>query len=185
MYADVSDVLRQAGYGCYETSNFAQAGAEARHNLVYWLVRPYLALGPAAHGFIDGERYGNHYAFSRWATLLERGRSPEAERETQTTEARATEMMMLGLRLATGLKREDYGAAAWSTVIQRYGTAFASAVEGGRLEPTDHGWRIPAGLRFVADDVLAWIESRAGGVDSSSRASLTWTPCPILHSLAG
>ena len=188
MYADLTNVLGRAGYGGYETSNFAQPGAEAWHNLVYWLVRPYLAFGPAAHGFIDGERYGNHYAFSRWATALERGRSPEAERETQSTEARATEMMMLGLRLASGLVCEDYPAAAWSALLERYGTAFTAAVAGGRLEPTHCGWRIPAGLRFVADDVLAWIESRAVGTatfDSSSHGSLTWTPCPSLHSLAG
>jgi len=83
---------------------------------------------------------------------------------------------------------EDYPAAAWSALLERYGTAFTAAVAGGRLEPTHCGWRIPAGLRFVADDVLAWIESRAVGTatfDSSSHGSLTWTPCPSLHSLAG
>ncbi len=187
MYDDVTAMLERAGYGCYETSNFARPGGEAQHNLVYWLVRPYLAIGPAAHGFMDGERYGNHYAFSRWATALERGRSPEAEREPQTGESLATEIMMLGLRLAGGLVREDYAPEAWDSVMLRYGGAFTAAVAGGRLEPTDRGFRIPRELRFVADDVLAWIESRAhaGAVDSASHASLTWSPCHNLHSLAG
>lgn len=187
MYEDLTTMLERAGYGCYETSNFARPGGEAQHNLVYWLVRPYLAIGPAAHGFVDGERYGNHYAFSRWATALERGSSPEAEREAQTRESLATEIMMLGLRLASGLARDDYPKDVWDGVMRRYGRAFDAAVAGGRLESTGHGFRIPRNLRFVADDVLAWIESRAdpGAVDSASHGSLTWSSCHNLHSSAG
>ena len=43
----------------------------------------------------------------------------------------------------------------------RYGRAFADAAAGGRLERTEHGWRIPAAHRFVADDTIAWLAVRA------------------------
>ncbi len=174
-YAYLTDRFATAGLACYETSNFARPGAEARHNLVYWLVRPCVALGPSAHGFVHGERYGNHYAFSRWATALERGRSTEAEREPYDRERHATEIMMLGLRLGAGLDRDDHAGAAWQSVLTRYRDAFEGAVAGRRLERTSQGWRIPAGLRFMADDVLAWIEARArtARFDMPSAAFLT------------
>jgi len=186
-YATLCETLEAAGYAGYETSNFARPGAEARHNLVYWLVRPYLALGPSAHGFVNGARYANHYAFSRWATALERGHDPEAEREPHTRERRATEIMMLGLRLGTGLEPRDHPAQVWEDLMRRYGRAFDQAVGAGRLERTPRGFAIPERLRFVADDVLAWIEARASNVqvDRGSNVSLTLSPCPSLHSPVG
>ena len=49
--------LAQAGYKQYETSNFARDGQTCRHNLIYWRNQEYAAIGPGAHGFIDGIRF--------------------------------------------------------------------------------------------------------------------------------
>ena len=49
--------LADAGYERYETSNYARTGRECRHNLIYWRTQEYLAVGPGAHGFVDGVRY--------------------------------------------------------------------------------------------------------------------------------
>ncbi len=43
----------------YEISNFSRPGKESRHNLAYWLYRPYLGFGPSAHGFDGKVRYSN------------------------------------------------------------------------------------------------------------------------------
>jgi oxygen-independent coproporphyrinogen-3 oxidase len=51
--------LADSGYRQYEVSNYARPGYESRHNLQYWLYRPYLGLGPGAHGFTGTERYSN------------------------------------------------------------------------------------------------------------------------------
>ncbi len=160
-YAELTETLGAAGYSCYETSNFCRPGGEARHNLVYWLRRPYLALGPSAHGFSAGRRYGNHFALPRWAAALEAGALPEAESECETAESRARESVMLGLRLGEGLDARDGAPDAWGEIERRYGVAFARAAATGRLERTRHGWRIAAAHRFVADDVIAWIEAAA------------------------
>jgi oxygen-independent coproporphyrinogen-3 oxidase len=160
-YAWLTRRLARAGYACYETSNFCRADAEARHNLVYWLRRPYVGLGPSAHGLVNGTRYGNHYELGAWASALESGLAPEAEREGATDEATAREILMLGLRLASGLDPGDYAGSEWSLVENRYGAGLARGVIEGRLERTAHGVRIPPRFRFVADDVIAWLESRA------------------------
>ena len=41
-----------AGFAAYEISNHARAGAECRHNLVYWRGDDYVGIGPGAHGRI-------------------------------------------------------------------------------------------------------------------------------------
>lgn len=160
-YAELTDTFAAAGLACYETSNFCRDGAEARHNLVYWLRRPYLALGPSAHGFMAGRRYGNHYALARWAEALERGEAPESESERESPESRAREIVMLGLRLADGLAATDYAPADWREVRRRYGPALDHALATGRLETTTTGVRIPERHGFVADDVIAWIDAES------------------------
>jgi oxygen-independent coproporphyrinogen III oxidase len=180
LYAQLTERLAAAGHGCYETSNFCLPGAEARHNLVYWLRRPYLALGPSAHGFLDGERYGNHYAMLRWAAALERGQSPEVEREHESKESVAEETVMLGLRLASGLHARDYPAPAWENIKARMGTALERARATGRVIGGEEEWRIPSNLRFVADDVIAWITAEADrtAFDSERVGSVTSVSCP-------
>ncbi|MFZ7202700.1 radical SAM family heme chaperone HemW [Avibacterium avium] len=43
-------LLSQAGYEQYETSAYAKAGDQCRHNLNYWRFGDYLAIGCGAHG---------------------------------------------------------------------------------------------------------------------------------------
>ncbi len=49
--------LARAGYEQYETSNYARGGLACRHNLIYWRNQEYAAVGPGAHGFVDGIRF--------------------------------------------------------------------------------------------------------------------------------
>lgn len=166
-----------AGLRFYETSNVSREGAEARHNLVYWLRRDYLALGPSAHGLWRGERWGNRFTTAAWADAAAAGSPPEESRERCTDESVADELVMLGLRLGRGLEREAYASKDWQLVERRYADAFAAAERQGRLERTAGGWRVPPRHRFVADDTIAWLAARARAVDSLSRRSLEFPPC--------
>ncbi|MFP4016101.1 MAG: radical SAM family heme chaperone HemW [Halanaerobiales bacterium] len=60
MYILAREVLEGNGYNQYEISNFAREGYQSRHNRVYWELKPYLGLGPAAHGFTGSIRYNNY-----------------------------------------------------------------------------------------------------------------------------
>ncbi len=59
MYELALRKLNAAGYQHYEISNFSQPGYRARHNYIYWIYQPYLALGPGASGFDGDCRYQN------------------------------------------------------------------------------------------------------------------------------
>ena len=159
-YETLTRRLEADGYHLYETSNFSRLGGECHHNLVYWLRRDYLGLGPSAHGLWNGVRTANAYALEAWAEALENDRSPSRD-EPETISSRDEEIVMLGLRLGTGLRRQDYDSEVWSSIQRRYGEAFRHGAQQGRIEPTANGWRIPARHRFVADDVIAWLTSAA------------------------
>lgn len=167
LYDLLVDRLERSGYAGYETSNFARPNGECRHNLVYWLRRDYLGLGPSAHGLWRGVREGNLYSLEAWAAALEAGDS-WAECEPESPESRADEIVMLGLRLGSGLRPGDYGPGAWSDVTRRYGRALEAAVAAGRIERVGGGFRVAPEHRFVADDVIAWLMARAAPIETSA-----------------
>ena len=171
LYEMLVSRLAAAGYGAYETSNFCRPGRECRHNLVYWLRRDCLGLGPSAHGLWRGVRYGNRYGLDEWAECLAAGREC-ADRETETERSRADEILMLGLRLGVGLAADDHAPEAWAAVERRYAAAFERALAEGRIEATSWGVRVASRHRFVADDVIAWLmaEAERGSARSKQRA---------------
>lgn len=161
MHAEFVARSAAAGLALYETSNVARPGAEARHNLAYWLRRDGLALGPSAHALWRGERYANLADTDAWARALERGEDPAASRERPTAREAAEEVVMLALRLDSGLRAADYDSVTWAQVHAAFADALAAGVGAGRLEGGDGLWRIPDAHRFLADDTIAWLAARA------------------------
>ena len=115
MYEVTQELCGAAGMPAYEVSNHAVPGAESRHNLIYWKQGDYVGIGPGAHGRIT-------CGLTRWAT--EAYSSPTqwlAASESGTTERswtpispldRASEYLMMGLRLTTGIDLRRYADLA-------------------------------------------------------------------------
>lgn len=91
MYLQTVEQLGQLGFAQYEISNFARPGYESRHNLKYWLLEPYLGLGPSAHSLWNGRRF---YFDRDWIWQDE---GPGGDREEQ---------ILLGLRLNRGIPED-------------------------------------------------------------------------------
>ncbi len=51
-YTRIQQQLSKLGFEQYEISNFAQVGAQAVHNRLYWASSSYLGLGPGAHSML-------------------------------------------------------------------------------------------------------------------------------------
>jgi oxygen-independent coproporphyrinogen-3 oxidase len=92
-----------AGLPAYEISNHARPGQESRHNLAYWRYRSYLGVGPGAHGRRDGVATLRRKKPENWISRVEaNGHGIESE-EDLAPSARATEALLMGLRLEEGV----------------------------------------------------------------------------------
>ena len=58
--------LSEAGLKAYEISNYSRAGAECRHNLLYWNGGDYIGLGPSAASHVQGTRWRNRPHLGEW-----------------------------------------------------------------------------------------------------------------------
>lgn len=103
LYLSCVEELARLGLPQYEVSNFARPGAESRHNGNYWRRRPWLALGPAAHGAWARRRYANCGTLAAWLGRLDQGRLPEASVDPLDTAARRLERVILALRTRRGV----------------------------------------------------------------------------------
>ncbi len=112
LYDVTQELCDQAGYPAYEVSNHAKKGAACRHNLTYWRGGDYVGIGPGAHGRLTRDRKTRAVrqvkAPALWLKrVAEKGHGTQEE-ETLTPEARAEELVMMGLRLTEGIDKERF-----------------------------------------------------------------------------
>src|SRR4051812_20125100 len=107
LYWATVEEAQHFGLTPYEVSNYAQSGAESRHNLVYWRYGDYLGIGPGAHQrlSLDGALLAarRHRAPEEWLARVERDGHARVEEEPLAPQDRAREALLMGLRLAEGI----------------------------------------------------------------------------------
>lgn len=149
-YLEADAALARAGLAWYEVSNWASCAAQrSRHNQLYWSDADWWGVGPGAHSHVRGTRWWNVRHPRAYAARLHHGRSPAAAREVLDAEARRVERVMLGIRVAEGLRLDELGPAerARGARAVREGLADAAAYGEGRLTLTPRG-------RLLADALV-------------------------------
>lgn len=112
MFEEADDLLSAHGYEHYEIANYARPGFRSRHNSGYWHRDGYLGLGAGAHSFMKDHGFG--IRFSNRANLKEYGQSlgnhklPRYNAVELSREDAISEWMFLGLRMAEGVKFDDF-----------------------------------------------------------------------------
>lgn len=86
----------------YEVSNWAKDDAKAVHNSSYWIGKPYLGLGPGAHGFDGNNRYSVIANNNKYIESIKGGVLPDTI-EKLTPIDRSNEMLMTGFRTSRGV----------------------------------------------------------------------------------
>ena len=96
------DQLEAAGFVHYELSNFGKEGYFSKNNSAYWLGKPYIGIGPAAHSFNGTQRGWNISNNTKYIRALEAHELP-IELETLSLTDRYNEYVMTALRTIWGV----------------------------------------------------------------------------------
>ncbi|MGV3457297.1 radical SAM family heme chaperone HemW [Sphingomonas sp.] len=145
---DVTQALTSAaGLPLYEVSNHARPGAESRHNLSYWRYTDYAGVGPGAHGRRGGCATVRHKKPENWLNAVTRNGHGVQEEVVLAATERATEALVMGLRLAEGV---DLGRIGVEYVdlpaVERLAGHGLIVREGDRLRVTAAGMPVLEGI---------------------------------------
>jgi putative oxygen-independent coproporphyrinogen III oxidase len=113
-YDVTQEVCAAAGLPAYEVSNHARAGAQCRHNLIYWRYHEYAGIGPGAHGRIgvDGTRHATatEPRPEDWLERVESAGHGIIVDEMLSRAQMSDEFLLMGLRLTDGIDPCRYRA---------------------------------------------------------------------------
>ncbi|MBA4761034.1 radical SAM family heme chaperone HemW [Sphingomonas sp.] len=149
--ADLWDVTQAltgaAGLPLYEVSNHARRGAESRHNLSYWRYTDYAGVGPGAHGRRGGCATVRHKKPENWIGAVTRNGHGMQEETALTAAERATEALVMGLRLAEGIDLARIGAGFVDlAAVERLAAHGLIVRDSERLRVTDAGMPVLEGI---------------------------------------
>jgi oxygen-independent coproporphyrinogen-3 oxidase len=134
-----------AGIPAYETSNHARPGAESRHNLTYWRYRDYAGIGPGAHGRRGGLATQRHKKPENWLSGVARNGHGLQIEDPLVPHDRASEALVMGLRLREGVDLTHVAALAGGTApidwaqVERLAAQGLVAQDPGRLRVSEAG----------------------------------------------
>ncbi|MFN3618773.1 radical SAM family heme chaperone HemW [Sphingorhabdus sp.] len=103
LYELTGHITFAAGIPAYEISNHARSGSESRHNLSYWRYDDYIGIGPGAHGRRLNIATQRHKKPENFLSAVARNAHGMASEDQLDAASRATESLLMGLRLAEGI----------------------------------------------------------------------------------
>jgi putative oxygen-independent coproporphyrinogen III oxidase len=119
------------GYEHYEISNFSRSGRHSRHNTSYWQGKPYLGIGPSAHGFSRNVRRWNVRNNTAYIKSLQQGDTCYEE-EVLGRDDLYNEFVMTGMRTKWGVDRKE--------LTGRFGEELLAHFEEHLLRSIDPRW---------------------------------------------
>ena len=158
--------LIEHGYGQYEFSNYARAGRECRHNIVYWKRGQYLGLGLGAASLLnedstdfrttntkDLEEYLAAWEYRESISKLEK--FPLAEARALSKKECMEEFMFLGLRMNEGVSRADFYDIFGRDMTDVYGPVIDRQKELGNILERDNMVSLSERGQEISNVVLA------------------------------
>lgn len=177
MYLYAESVLGAAGFGHYEISNWALPGRESRHNLAYWLNVPYLGVGPGAHSYLPGRRFAALRSPRRYVDLLSQA-LPDGDPvdvlaaagvldsvEPVTAETQLADTMMMGMRLARGVRAGEFRDRFGLGLGEVFGSLIEELVGLELLVSDADGIRLSDGGRLLGNEVFERFVTASGEVE--------------------
>jgi oxygen-independent coproporphyrinogen III oxidase len=148
MFHFTKEFLAKYGYSKYEISNYTKDGFECRHNLHYWLNRPYLSFGPAAHSYFNQQRWANVRNLSLWQSDIHNHQFAFIKTENIDMTKAKNEMIFTRLRLLQGLDLSEFNSAFKDDFLQSFDMTIKKwlpnfiKIDNNCLKLTDLGFEI-------------------------------------------
>ena len=144
---------------------------ESRHNLIYWLNRPYLGVGPGAHSYLGRYRFHNTRSPQEYIRLLS-DTSPPSNSVTDISPASLTRMptvegletideglemaetMMLGMRLEQGIGLDGFALRFGKSLSSVYGEQIQELISLGLMEQSEDALRLTEWGHLLGNEVF-------------------------------
>ena len=95
--------FEDVGLEQYEISAFHRNGCYSKHNVGYWIGRPFLGFGPSAFSYWEGKRFRNVANLHKYCRALAVGESTVDFEEELLDKAKIRELLAVNLRLREGI----------------------------------------------------------------------------------
>jgi oxygen-independent coproporphyrinogen-3 oxidase len=165
-YCAACEWLESAGVRQYEISNFARVGHESRHNMKYWLRRPYIGFGLDAHSMLrsgtDVIRFANTTELDAYMAgnnaqddVLPMLSPVTCETERIGREAQFEEALFLGLRMNKGVRLTDLRAEFGATLVDSIEEPLEEATLAGLMVWDGEHLRLTARGRMASNEVFS------------------------------
>ncbi|MBL7107034.1 MAG: radical SAM family heme chaperone HemW [Phycisphaerae bacterium] len=154
MYERAIEILKDAGFGQYEISNFAKPGFECCHNHIYWANGDYIGIGPSATSYIGGVRSTNIGDIGKYISLIAENKSASVSSERVSTVERACQSAVLNLRRRRGIIIEEFKKSTGFAPLELFADAIETHVKSGLLEVNSYAIFLRTEALFISDSVL-------------------------------
>jgi oxygen-independent coproporphyrinogen III oxidase len=165
-YELTESMLADCGYRHYEISNWAKEGSECRHNMTYWINKPYVGMGVSAHSWMGNHRLANTDNLDEYlASFVRNLPLLPAMDESISPDLELAETVILGLRLDTGVEIDDINNRFNIDLMAHYGQTIEELMEAGLLESAGGRLTLTARGRLLGNEVFWRFLPDNAGID--------------------
>lgn len=148
------ETLTKNGFEHYEFSNFGKPGYFSENNTAYWLGKPYLGIGPAAHSYDGNSRKWNISNNPLYIKALENDKIPQ-ETETLSLSDKYNEYVMTRLRTKFGVNIAEVSWEFGEDYKNHFVELAKPLQEENLLEEKNGLFHITAKGKFLSDGIAA------------------------------
>ena len=148
------DTLTANGYEHYELSSFGKSGFHSKNNTAYWKGKPYLGIGPSAHGFDGVHRYWNVSNNAVYMKKIGEGQLPQTVEKLSVID-KFNEAIMIGLRASWGVSLNLMEQELGSRYREHLEQQAQRFINEGLLQIADNCLKTTRSGAFLADGIAA------------------------------
>jgi len=152
-YDLATNLLNEAGYIHYETSNWALDGHQSKHNKNIWLGAEYMAFGCGAHAYVNKRRYSITRHPQEYINSINSERSLVDNVEELTHTDLLIEAITLPLRTSEGVDMRDLNRRFNYCILDEHADVISSLTENGLAHITGHRLHLSDKGLFLADGI--------------------------------